>query len=273
MRKLAFLLLGAMSAAHAQTSLVEYAETEGTSGVGVPPTGVNGTTGGSLTVYPTRVDFDAVFPVASQTCEDFENNNIADGAIEGFAAPLNSTTDNPFFAAGSIVDGLSVQDNPINDSDGVGAATGLVALGATAFGAPSDVVLANTFTDTIDIFFTAGNNGVAMDVFSFTAGGTATVSYFDAGDNLLGTLDVAAGTAVGGFAGVSSDTPIARANIRSVDGGGADEAEGGDNICFANGGGIDLPEPQEIPTLNPWGLLLLALGLFGLSGLMLRKEH
>jgi hypothetical protein len=81
---------------------------------------------------------------------------------------------------------------------------------------------------------------------------------------------VAAGTAVPGFAGVSSDVPIARANIIS-NAAGADEAEGGDNICFTNAAIVF--ETREIPTLSPIGLLLLALGLLGLSGLMLRKEQ
>jgi hypothetical protein len=254
-----------------QDSLVEWADINGTDAVAGGSAGQVLAVRGAITPFPSRVDFDAQFPVAGQSCEDFETNLFNDGEIIGFPAPLDATTDNAQFAAGSIIPGLTIQDNPLNDAGG-GSASGLVAVGATTFGSPSDIVLANTFVDSLDLLIAPGISAVAMDVFSFTAGGTATVTFFDATDTQIGSIDVAAGPAAGGFIGVSSPVAIARINIISRDGAGADEAEGADNICLA-AGGPDIPETAPVPAMSAVGLAAMALLLAVLAMVVLRGRQ
>lgn len=260
--------------AFAQTDLVSYAQLNGTGATGAQPPVVSpNPSGSSLTFYPDRGAFDGVIPVANQSCEDFEDSNIADGSIAGFPSPLDSTTNTAEFPPGSIVAGLTIQDNPLNDTGG-GSADGLVAVGNTAVGATSDLVLANTFVDSLDMLFAGGVDGVAMDVFSFTAGGTVSVTVFDTSDNLLGSTMVAGAPGVGGFLGVSSAIPIGRINLDSLDGTGANEAEGGDNICFGNGGGvIDPPDPVEVPAMSSAGFVLLGSFLLGVAAFSLRRRR
>jgi hypothetical protein len=104
--------------------------------------------------------------------------------------------------------------------------------------------VANTFVDSLDLLFTTGPMGVAMDVFSFAAGGTATVSFFDQSDVFLGTVIVASLPTAGGFVGASSPVPIGRVNIVSV--GETDQAEGGDDICFSSAP----PQPRATFEVN-----------------------
>ena len=249
------MVLAASSAVSAQDSLVEWAQTNGTDATGTPASGRAVLLQGMLNSFPDRASFDAAYP--DQVCEDFEDGNIMDGDIVGFPAPLDENTDNAVFPAGSIIPGMTIADNPINDSDGSGSANGLVGIGATAFGTPSDLVVANTFVDSIDYTFAAGQRAFAFDVFSFTAGGTATVNIFDAADTMIGSFSVAAGTSTGGFIGFDSPVDVGRINISSVDGTGADEAEGADNICL----GAALPATQSVPAMSGLGLLLLILAL------------
>lgn len=271
MYKLAPLLLSlaAVSQAHAQSNLVDYALANGTANSGQAPVVVNTANRGGLTLYATRAEFDAVIAPAAQSCEDFEDGNINDGDIVGFPAPLNSATDNAVFPAGTIVAGLDIQDDPLNDAGG-GGPDGLVAVGATAFGTPSDIVLANTFVDSLNLNFAGGVEGVAFDAFSFTGGGTVAVDFFDGTDSLIGSLMVAADPVNSGFVGATSAIPIARVNISSVGPGPTDEAEGADNICFSSG--MVLPPPQAVPALSTYGLYLLALALLGLAGFGLRRS-
>jgi len=254
-------------AAWAQSNLVDWVQANGAEPVeaGAPGT-VLEVRGGALNVFATREDFDTQFPVSAQTCEDFETNLFNDGDIVGFPAPLDETTDNAVFAAGSIIPGLTLQDNPLNDADG-GAPNGLVGVGATAFGTPSDLVLANTFVDSLDILLADAPNALAMDVFSFTVGGTATVEFFDVGDGLIGSLDVAAGPATSGFVGVESPVGIARVSLSSIDDGGTDEAEGADNLCLAGAA-----QASSIPTLGPVGLALMVLALLAVAGIALGRR-
>lgn len=261
-------LVLAAAPALAQDTLVDWANVNGTDATGTTPQNVTVAPRGSLIVYQDRAAFDAAFPTAGQTCEDFETNLGGDGLILGFPAPLDASTDNAVFAAGSIIPDLSFEDDPLNDANG-GSVDGLVFAGATIFGTPSDVVLANTFVDSLNMNILTPRTAVAADVLSFTAGGTATISVFDISDNLLGTVNVAAGPAVPGFVGVSSPVAIGRVNVSSVEGGGADEAEGFDNICLA--GAV---ETAAVPTLSRGGLLLMlmALAALGFVGLRARSH-
>ncbi len=273
MRISVLLLAAAASLAMAQETLVEWAQINGTAPLPAqPPPGEVPAGGiGVLTPFATRADFDLAFPPATQTCEGFENGNVAPGAILGFPAPLNNATNNTEFPAGSIVAGIQLQDNPLNDAGG-GSPLGLVAVGAGAFGNPSTIVVANTFVDSLDILLTGGTDtAVALDAFSFTAGGNVQVAFFDTTDAFLGGVTVAGSPTTGGFVGVSSPAPIGRISLFSQDGAGNNEAEGGDDICFA-GAGQQLPPPPSVPALNPTGLIALALVLLALGALALSRR-
>ncbi|MEM1080056.1 MAG: hypothetical protein AAGH65_00590, partial [Pseudomonadota bacterium] len=207
-------------------------------GTGLPP---------GLLLFSSRELFEQLVPAA--TCEDFEAGGFT--GIDGFAAPLDSTTSNAFFAPGDIVEGITIADDPINDTGG-GSASGLVGVAAGQFGTPSQSVVANTFADSLNITFDVPQALVALDVVNFTAEDAVDVSFFDATDTLIGTLNGPVGPA-GAFLGVQSETPIARVNVFTVSGAGA---EGGDNICFSNSSLLD---SQPVPTLSAWSIIALSL--------------
>ena len=270
-RTLSAALLLSSTLAWGQSSLVEWAETNEPSANHPAPTqAVQVLRGTALVTYPDRASFDADFPAALQSCEDFEDNLFNDGDIIGFPAPLDSSTDNSVFAAGSINPEFSFEDDPINDSGtSGGGADGLVAVGATAFGTPSDIVVANTFVDSFVVNLPNQPQNIAFDVFSFTAGGTAIVTFFDASDTQIGQLSVGASPSTGGFIGVSSPVPIARIDVFSQDSGGTDEAEGVDNICAA---GNPTPTLEEVPVMGVAASTLLAL-LFVLGMFVMTRRQ
>lgn len=251
--------------AWAQDSLVEYSQINGTSPDNSFSAGqFRGQIGPSnLELFPDRALFDQLVPVATQSCEDFEEGII--GGIIGFPAPLDETTNNGVFAPGDIVPGLSISDDPINDSDGMGgSASGLVGIPAAAFGNATQVVVSNTFVDSTNLNFTTPQIFVAMDVVSFTAESEVEVTFFDEMDNVI---DILSGTVnpAGAFLGVQSDIPISRINVFSLGNG----AEGADNICFSNNG---LTNSQPVPALGTWSLLILTLIMVLVAGMSLHKR-
>jgi hypothetical protein len=242
-----------------QSTLEEWAQENGTPAAGsAAPRASAQVVRGGLITYPDRASFDSQFPASSQTCEDFETNQFNDGAIIGFPAPLDASTDNSVFAAGSITPGISVYDDPLNDAGG-GSVSGLVAIGAGAFSTPSDLVAANTFIDSYVMALSPARQDIAFDVYSFTVGGTATVTFYDASDTQIGQVSVGASPSAGGFVGVSSPVGIARIDVYSVDGSGADEAEGIDDFCYAD---APPPPPQEVPVLGTAGAAVLVMLFF-----------
>lgn len=182
---------------------------------------------GALTVYATRDDFDA--NVGGQSCEDYEDTNIAPTTVFGFPAPINSTTNNGVILPGQIAEGVDIQDNPLNDAGG-GSPLGVATIGAGFFGADSDYIVANTFVDTFELILNPAPNSVAMDLRTLLGGATATVQFFNEADVLIGTVDGAAAVAAGDFIGVSAPEPIGRVTVFDPGNG----AEGGDNICWGN---------------------------------------
>jgi hypothetical protein len=183
-------------------------------------------TGGGLTYYTDRPTFDAANP--NLPIEDFENGIPGPGSVVGCPAPFNETTDNDCFAPGSILPGISFQDDPLNDAGG-GSVNGMVFLGSGFAGNPTDVIIANTFVDSFDIFFTEVANAAGMDLVSYFNGDPITITVYAAdGTTVLDTMTAPSSNA-GIFWGVSANEPIGRIKLDSTTG---QEAEGVDNIAF-----------------------------------------
>ena len=266
MRKLVVILaiLLMSSWAWAQESLLEFGELNGTGPTGSFTAGAfRGTIGPTnLVLFPDRTLFDELVPPANQSCEDFEEGVIP--GLAAFPAPLDETTNNGVFAAGDIVSGLTISDDPINDSDGMGGAPdGLIGVPAGGFGNATQVVVSNTFADSTNLNFATPQTFVAMDVVTFTAESNVEVTFFDDSDGVIDSLSGTVSPA-GAFLGVQSDIPISRINIFSTEGG----AEGADTICFSNRG----LGGQAVPTLSAWSIAALALIVLLIAAFGLRRR-
>src|SRR6188768_3403188 len=98
----------------------------------------------ALLTFDTRAAFNAAAPGLS--VEDFEEGNIGAGGIEGFDDPLDSSTNNVFFAPGDILAGLTLDASTEEGED-------LFILGAGFALNPSIVVGANFFEASLNLLF------------------------------------------------------------------------------------------------------------------------
>jgi hypothetical protein len=190
----------------------------------------------ALAYYATRAAFDADFP--GLPLEDFEAGIVAPGAIVGCPAPLDENNNDACFLPGDILPGILFQDDPGPDP------AGLALVGAGANGNPSKQVVANTFADSFDIFFTTTDTYAAgMDLASHFGADTVQITIYGPGGLILGTT-TASSTNAGDFWGVASDQYLTRIKIYSP----ANQAEGVDNIAF---GGLPVcSAPVDIPWLS-----------------------
>lgn len=259
MNKIITLLLAVflVMPAFAQNSLEEFFAENGSPNT--PPSDPSGAVqvpaGGAGTFINTRAEFDGLF--AMQTCEDFEASG--DLGLNAFAAPLNENTNDGGYMPGDIIPGVSFQDNPINDSDGVGSPTGIINLGSSAgFGNASVVLVTNTFTDSMDILVSDPTvTAFGSDFVSFVAAVPVDISVFDTSDVLINSFTgFPATNAEGSFLGFDTGgIPIGRININDPAGG---AVEGVDNFCLAQAGAM-LPPPPAVPTLSGAGLTIMVL--------------
>ncbi len=199
----------------------------------------------ALLTFDTRAAFNAAAP--GLPVEDFEEGNIGAGGIAGFDDPLDSSTNNTFFAPGDILTGLTLEASTEEGGD-------LFILGAGFDLDPSIVVGANFFEASLDLLF-SGASAIGLDIGSALDDSTVTVSVFGPGDLLLNTFNVAA-TGTGTFFGVINDSgTISRINLLAFST--TDQAEWVDNVAF----GAAPASPSPVP--EPATLSLLGIGLAG----------
>ncbi len=260
MKKIITLLLSVVFVvpAFAQNSLEEFFAVNGSPNT--PPSDPSGAVqvpaGGAGTFINTRAEFDGLF--AMQTCEDFEASG--DLGLNAFPAPLDENTNDGGYMPGDIIPGAIFQDNPINDSDGMGGSpTGIINLGSSAgFGNGSVVLITNTFVDSMDILVTDPTvTAFGSDFVSFVAAVPVDISVFDTSDVLINSFTgFPATNAEGSFLGFDTGgIPIGRINIEDPAGG---AVEGVDNFCLAQAG-VNLPPPPAVPALNGTGLTIMVL--------------
>lgn len=196
-------------------------------------------TEGLLTFYTVRADFEVDFP--GLTVEDFEEANVAAGAVATCQAPIDENSNDGCFSPGDIIPGVQFQDNPgpdVND---------YVALGAGVFGNPGKVIGPNTFADNNDIIFPIPAFAAGMNMLNSNAT-TVTVEIYGVGNVLLGSTTTPA-SVTGEFFGVASDQTIERIHVISPDGDLVDNVSfsaqaprPGANPDFSAGPFIDLPD-------------------------------
>lgn len=169
------------------------------------------------TYFTDRATFDAAAP--GLPLEDFEAGNVSAGGVATCSDPYDSSTSDACWAAGDILDGISL---------GSSSGGGMVLLGAGFFGSHTIVTGANTFVDYTYIDFSPAVNAIGMDLLP---AGTSTINLYDAAGALLATTAGTGGND-GLFWGVVSDEAISRIEIA----GDADSGEILDNLAFGAGG-------------------------------------
>lgn len=196
--------------------------------------------------------------------EDFEECALGPAAVAGMSDPLMAGVPN-----GPFLNGLTGLDNLIIQSNLGGAnslqvnprgANGLAAASAGFGGSiiASDIVVANTYADSIDFIFTDPKTAVGGNPISVFAPGNLQVTVYDTFNNLIGVGNTI-GTVNGGtfFGVISMGAAIGRINLFG-DVAGALQAEGMDNIEAWEA----IPEPGT----------MAALGLGALAFLKRRKK-
>jgi len=213
----------------------------------IAPTGVDAPAGmgGGLIQFADQATFDS--STGAVVLETFDNGLTAPTSVITCNDIISSATTGPCFNAGDLVPGFSMT---FIDNGGLG---GFVALGAGILGPGQTTVTvgANSFIDNTEINFSPAVTAVAFDAFGVV--GDYLVTAFDGDGTSIGSVTVT-GTAGDSpaFVGFSSEVPVAAVIVDGV--GGAGEVI--DNLQF--GSAASLPESVPVPTLDQFGLWILA---------------
>lgn len=208
---------------------------------------VSGAASSSVITYTTRSAFNAAHPGLG--VETFQNAfGVANPAVGIFATmtgPLSSATNNAIFAAGSILPGLHIADNP---GPNVGD---LVVLGTGTVTGATKSVGAGHFPDGLSLAFDTGD-AVGFDVFLASGPGapasaSVSIAAFDAGGSIFTGNFALTGI---GFFGIGSTTAITHVELLN-----ASLSEFVDNVAF--GPAPSVPEPATL-LLTGAGLASLA---------------
>jgi len=187
-----------------------------------------GKTDGPTTWYVDRATFQAANP--GLPLEDFTATSVPPGGITACNPPLDSTTNDACFSAGSVIPGFSLGVTV----DGGG---GQYVTINNALGLPCVAVGPNSFVDETDWNFNPAVAGAGLDIFTPLGGGeTFTMEAFGPGGS-LGTMNYVAGGTAAVFVGVDTVDPggITRIEIREA----VDST--GDLFCDLEFGGAPVP--------------------------------
>lgn len=186
------------------------------------------TTLGSLTFYPDRATFQAANP--GLPLEDFSGTSVPGGGIAACTPPLDSTTNDACFAAGSVIPGFSL--GVFVDGGG-----GDYVVLNNALGMPCVGVGPNSFVDDTDFDFSPAVMAAAMDLFTPLGGGEPYVFEVFGPGGSLGSVPVTGGGTGPSFFGVDTvdSGGITRIEIRE----GVDST--GDILCDLEFGGTPVP--------------------------------
>lgn len=176
--------------------------------------------------------------------EDFEEGNIGAGAMSTCPSPLDSTTNNACFAAGSILAGIQFASSG-HPTDGLGLTD------AGLPGVASKAIFVNYYADTLIISLTSPANAIGFDAFNYS-GPQLTIQVLDSTGALLGSTTIPVGYWETTFFGVISDS----GPIGSIELDGSGTAEGVDNVAFGLTNAV--PEPGTVAMMGAGLLGLLA---------------
>lgn len=187
--------------------------------------------------------------------ENFEESNLPPAEVLGFDDPLQSGVPaGPYPGGLTGLANLTIQSNLMSTGGDTlnprgGNALVAASAGFGGFGIVSDVQLANTFVDGLDIIFGgAGQVAVGGDVNDLLGSGNVNIRVYDTANNFLGEMSVPGNAGGTNFTGVNSTVAIGRLNLFTT---GASGAEGLDNIQAYT------PEPASLSLLVLGGLALL----------------
>ncbi len=199
---------------------------------------------GGVTTFSVRANFVAAYP--GLPFEDFESTLCT--GILGFPAPLSSSAPGPCYTAGQIEAGLELRDNPLNGE----SPNGLVFAPAGTLGLPNDWVGANTFTNSLEIYFTPTVQAAGLDVASVTSATPLRIRVYGPGNSLSYETTYASVGPTGAFFGVNDPSGIAKIELLANNGGTGNGAEGLLGILFGNtGGGGDGITLEKTVGTNP----------------------
>ncbi len=218
---------------------------------------------GGLIWFDNQAEFEAFNACAGNVLKGIENyeESILDlNSTFFFDDPLESGVPNlpdgfPFPDGMTGLPNLIVQSNigggdPTDENPR--GPDGLLAVSAEAGGAVSDLVVAGTQGDSLDLIFTDENSGVGFNTIIFVGGPSVEVRVYSTTNGFLGMMM----TTPANFIGVWSSDPIGRINIFDPGNG----YEGADNIQA-----WEVPCPSDLDGDGNVGVkdLLFLLGAWG----------
>jgi hypothetical protein len=206
---------------------------------------------GGLQTFGDEASFEAaVGDPGALSSESFDGGATPPGVVNTCNEPVNSSSNDPCFAPGDLIDGFSVTST---------SGTGIVILGPQFLGPVQDsaVIGANSFADATIVTFDPPVTAISADYYGGSDANAVTVEAFDEGGGSLGAGN-AQPSAVDTpqFLGLISDTPIASIVITAANDDGelfdnlrfGDVSTGPDDTIFADG--FDTVVTVDPPTVS-----------------------
>lgn len=211
-----------------------------------------------LTWFNNQADFEAAAAGGGNALvgvEDYEASIMAPNSVDGFDDSLQFGVPNipDGFPYPNGTQGLAALTTQSNLNGAAGFETNPRGLGGLAAGSDGflgivgDVVIANTFVDSLDLIFDGAlNSAVGGRMVDLLGAGNIEIMVFDTNNNLIGQMNVPGDAGGSSFAGVISTVPIGRLNLFSSG------AEGMDDIQL-----WVVPAPASLSLLALGGMVAL----------------